>query len=156
MNMLHRACAILLALTATAAYGQTVTLPQVKNAGGSNVPSGAAVLTDSSGIEKGTAANPLAVATNGKQETFALVTANAPATAATTYGGSYVVSQSCATYGTVTVRYRGPDGATMLTMLTKTSADSTGGTLVSLASSAIVDATVSGTTGCNVTLARVP
>lgn len=38
------------------------TLPQVLNAGGSNVPSEGSLLIDSSGAEKGTVANPLVMA----------------------------------------------------------------------------------------------
>lgn len=94
--------------------------------------------------------------TTGFADSFGLAAANVPASAVTVAGGRYVVSQVCSAYGTLTVRYRGPDGATMLTLLSKTAADSGGGTLITLAAGAVIDATVSGTTGCNATLVRVP
>lgn len=100
---------------------------------------------------------PLPVA--ARQESVALASANTAAGLSTVYGGSYIASQTCTSYnsGTLTIRYRGPDGATMLTLLSKTASDATGGTLVSLGSNAVVDATLpAGSNGCNVTLARVP
>ena len=101
-----------------------------------------------------TEATPLPTAP--KREAYTLVSANAPAAPATVYGGQYVVTQGCAAYGTVTVRYRGPDGATMLPLLSRGASDSNGGTIVALGSAAMIDATVSGTTGCNVQIARLP
>lgn len=101
-----------------------------------------------------TANTPLPTA--GKQEAYMLISANVPMPPAILYGGQYVVTQQCATYGSVAVRYRGPDGATMQALLTKTAADSQGGSLVLLGSYAVVDATVSGATDCNVQIARVP
>lgn len=89
-------------------------------------------------------------------EVFSLVAANTPAAAATVYGGAYVLAQACTSYGTVTVRYRGPDGATMLPLLSKTAPDAGGGTLLSLGSGAVIDATITGGAGCNVSLSRVP
>lgn len=105
------------------------------------------------------AAHPLPVATNGRQESYSLAAGNTSSATQTIYGGGYVFSQSCTSYGGggLTLRYRGPDGATMMTLLTKTASDSAGGTLVSLASNAVVDVALpSGSTGCNATLARVP
>lgn len=99
-------------------------------------------------------ANPQVTA--GKQETFALVAANTPSSAATVYGGYYTLTQACTVYGSLTLRYRGPDGSTMLTMFTKTAADSGGGTLLSLAGGQVVDVTLTGTTGCNAQLGRNP
>ncbi|MFT3966550.1 MAG: hypothetical protein QM690_11790 [Sphingobium sp.] len=100
---------------------------------------------------------PLPVAL--RQESVALVTANIVASPATLLGGHYVVSQMCSAYngGSVQVRYRGADGATMLVLMGRTASDTTGGTLVSLGAGAVVDAVLpSGSTGCNVVLARVP
>jgi len=94
--------------------------------------------------------------TTGFADSFGLVAANVPASSVTVAGGRYVVSQLCSAYGTLSIRYRGPDGATMLTLLSKTAADSGGGTLVTLAAGAVIDATVSGATACNATLVRVP
>ncbi len=99
---------------------------------------------------------PLPVLTTNRTETIQLATANTAAAPVTLIGGSYVFTQGCATYGTVTLRYRGPDGATMTAMLSKTAADSGGGTIASFGTGAIVDVTLSGTTGCNATLARIP
>ena len=101
-----------------------------------------------------TPATPLPVA--DRQESFALVVANSSAAPATVYGGRYVVTQNCASYGTVSVRYRGPDGVAMATLFARTAADAGGGTLVTLGSNAVVDATVADATGCNVSLSRVP
>lgn len=94
--------------------------------------------------------------TGGKQEAFTLVSANTPAAAVTTYGGSYVLTQSCTAYGTLSLRYRGPDNSTMTAMLSKTATDTGGGTLIALGTGAVVDATVSGTSGCNAILTRIP
>mgnify|MGYP001167736498 FL=1 len=97
--------------------------------------------------------------TAAKQEAFQLVTANAPAAPATVYGGIYALSQSCASYngGALVLRYRGPDGATMLALHSLNTSDTGGGTLVSLGSGAVVDiALPSGSSACNAILARVP
>lgn len=51
--------------TRTADAQSTVVLPQVKNAGGSNVASQASVLTGADGLEKGTPANPIFVTGGG-------------------------------------------------------------------------------------------
>ncbi len=97
---------------------------------------------------------PLPVAT--RVEAFQLATANTAAPPVALVGGSYIWAQGCTGYGSVALRYRGPDGATMVTMVTKTAADSAGGTLVQLGGGAIVDVALSGTTGCSVSLTRVP
>lgn len=100
---------------------------------------------------------PLTV--GGKQEIFALATANAAASAATVYGGTYIFNQTCTSYnsGLLTLRYRGPDGATMLSLVSKSAADSSGGTQVALAASTVVDVTLpSGSTGCAANIAKVP
>jgi hypothetical protein len=91
-----------------------------------------------------------------KQEAFTLVAANEPAAPVVLYGGSYVLTQGCASYGAVTLRYRGPDGGSMVVLATKTAADAAGGTVYAFGSNAYVDAAVSGTTGCNVQIARLP
>lgn len=103
-----------------------------------------------------TASAPLPVLTINRAETFQLATANTPSAPVTLVGGSYILAQSCAAYGSVSLRYRGPDGGAMVAMVTKTAADSAGGTLVQLGGGAIVDVSLSGTTGCNVSLTRVP
>ncbi len=62
MKMLARAALLLLAFVAAApAAAQIVVLPQVKNAGGANVPSQGSVLIGSDGVEKGTVGNPIVV-----------------------------------------------------------------------------------------------
>jgi hypothetical protein len=99
-------------------------------------------------------AHPLPV--GDRQEAFALVSANAPAAPQTVFGGDYILAQSCAAYGTLALQVRGPDGATFQTIISKTASDSTGGTGLALGSLAVVQAVASGTTGCNVTLSRVP
>jgi hypothetical protein len=140
--------AAIMAATSPAA-AQVVTLPS-GNATGQAVGYGAVgdpfVPVDTN--------HPLPV--GGKQEAFALVTANTSAAAVTAYGGDYVFAQSCSVYGTVSLRVRGPDGGTMTAILSKTAADSAGGTGVALGANAVVDAVTSGTTGCDATLTRVP
>ncbi|KEQ54248.1 hypothetical protein [Sphingobium chlorophenolicum] len=90
------------------------------------------------------------------QERLVLVSGNEAAAARTVLGGRYILSQSCGAYGTLALRYRGADGATMLPLVTKGASDATTGTSVYLANAAVVDAAISGTTGCNAILSRVP
>lgn len=144
--------AVALACLSSAALSQTK-LPPVKDWAGSTIPGSASSLLDKDGMPIDIS-NPLPV--SGRQELITLATANVPATAVAVYGGTYVFSQGCASYGTLTLRYRGADGATMITMVTKTASDNAGGTLLSLGTNAIVDVAISGTTGCNATLARIP
>lgn len=101
-----------------------------------------------------TANAPMPVTT--RTETFNLVTNNTASPAVALWGGNYVLAQSCTTYGSVALRYRGPDGTTMIALVTKTAADTGGGTFVAFGTNAIVDVGLSGTAGCNVTLARIP
>ncbi|MDG6745529.1 hypothetical protein QCF01_14150 [Staphylococcus aureus] len=116
-------------------------------------PAGAAFVGADGQTYVATPATPLPVA--AKQESAALVSANVPAAAVTLYGGSYVLSQLCATYGSVALRYRAADGVTMTPLVTKVAADAVA-TVVQFGSGVVVDATVSGTTGCNVALSRIP
>ncbi|WP_343528769.1 hypothetical protein [Sphingomonas sp.] len=106
----------------------------------------------------GSSASPVTVTgvTTGFREAFQLASGNTASSPATLFGGAYVLTQGCTTYGTVTLRYRGPDGVTMIGMVSKTAADSGGGTVVSFGGGAIVDVSLSGTAGCNVALSRVP
>lgn len=101
---------------------------------------------------------PLPVA--ARQESVVLVAANSAAAAQAVYGGSYTFGQSCAAYngGSLALRYRGPDGTSMLTLVGKTMSDGNGGaTLVVLGSNAIVDVALpAGSVDCVATLARVP
>lgn len=141
------AAAILLAASSAAA--QTVELP-----GGYAPLSGigfGAVGGALTGVDPD---HPLPVA--DKQEAIALVSANVPAAPAIVYGGDYLLAQSCIGYGTLALRVRGPDGATMQVLLTKTGSDGAGGTGLALGSGAVVDVTLSGTSGCNATLSRIP
>lgn len=97
--------------------------------------------------------------TAGKQEVLPLATANAAATAVTAYGGDYLLSQTCASYGngSLALQVLGPDGATYQTVLTRSTADSTGPSGIVLGSSAVVRVTLpAGSTGCAATLSRVP
>jgi len=104
----------------------------------------------------GVAACNVGVTSGGVQEVIQLVTANVASAAQTVYGGNYIFSQTCTTYGTDALQVRGPDGATYQTVISLAASDTTGGTAVSLGSSALVKAVVTGTTGCNATLSRVP
>lgn len=149
----HYRRAIALALLIAPAMAHAQSKPVA--APGSFVPQGAIAYGASGAVATPvTPTSPLPVMTRG--ESFQLITANASAPAAGLVGGAYVFTQLCTGYGTVTLRYRGPDGATMIALLSKTAADSGGGTILSFGSNAIVDVTVSGTTGCNATLAKMP
>ena len=94
--------------------------------------------------------------TIGKQESFQLVAANVPSAAVTLAGGDYVLDQACASYGTVTFARLGPDASTYFTMGTYNASDIGNAHLFKFGSYAKVKVTVSGTTGCNVLIARVP
>ena len=101
--------------------------------------------------------NPFSTA--GKQESLALATANSAASLLTVYGGTYVFNQSCANYngGVLALRYRGADGATMVTLLSKVASDTSGGTMITLGSNSRVDVLLpSGSTACNASVVRVP
>lgn len=153
MNLLCWACVIALGCLSVPASAQIMQLPPAKDWAGRTVPGVSAALADKSGVAID-ATNPLPVAT--RVEAFQLATANTAAPPVALVGGSYIWAQGCTGYGSVALRYRGPDGATMVTMVTKTAADSAGGTLVQLGGGAIVDVALSGTTGCSVSLTRVP
>ncbi len=136
------------------AAGLAQTLPPI-GAPGSMIPLAGSAFTDADGRPRGVStATPLPTA--GKQELAALVTANTPAQPVTLFGGTYVFNQLCTAYGSVTLRYRAADGTTMLPLITKITADASGGTAVQFGSGQVVDAALAGTTGCNVTLARMP
>ena len=144
--------ALALALSPGVALGQSAPFAYVQNG---NAPIRAPCVVQAD-LTCAAVSSTYPMPTAAKQESVTLIAANTPASAATVYGGNYAFSQTCSAYGTLTLRYRGPDGATMLTLVSKTASDSTGATLVQLGSNAVVDATVSGTTGCNATLSRVP
>lgn len=92
----------------------------------------------------------------GTIEPVTLASANAATAPVALYGGSYVLNQFCTGYGSVTLRYRAADGATMLPLLSRAAADAGGGTPLQFASGQTVDVALSGTTGCFVTLNRIP
>lgn len=117
-----------------------ITLPD-----GSYITPPAFVPTDATGAPTGA----------GRQELVQLATSNTAAPAVAVFGGTYILTQACTAYGSVVLRYRGPDGATMVALLARTAAEA-GGTTVQLGSKQIVDVALTSTTGCNVTLARVP
>lgn len=154
MTLLRWAGAIALAcLLAAPAVGQT-TYPKII-APSTIVPPQGVAFADTDGSTKiASPATPLPVA--GRQEMVTLATANTAAPAATLYGGTYILNQACSAYGSVTLRYRSPDGATMLPLTTKSAPDSGGGSTIQFGSAQVVDVTLTGTTGCNVTLSRVP
>lgn len=141
--------ALALATCAGTAAAQTVTLPSGAAPGqaiGFGALSGPFTPVDPN--------HPLPVA--GRAEGFALAAANSAAAAVSVSGGDYILAQQCAAYGTVTLRGRGPDGASMVPLLTLSAADTGGGSGVTLGAGAVVDLVLSGTTGCNATLTRVP
>lgn len=61
------------------------------------------------------------------QEAFALASANVSAGPTPVFGGTYILNQTCASYGTVTFQALGPDGAAFQTAASYTSSTSTGG-----------------------------
>lgn len=89
------------------------------------------------------------------QENVALVTGNAAIAGQPIYGGRYIFAQACSGYGTVQLQAIGPDGTSWVTLLTLTGADSSGGTAIDLVPTT-VRAVLTGTSGCNAFLARVP
>ncbi len=97
---------------------------------------------------------PMPVAT--RAERLVLAGNNVAAAPATAVGGLYILNQSCGGYGSLTLRYLAADGVTMLPLLTRTVSDTGGGTNIYLGAGAMVDISLSGTTGCNAQLARVP
>ncbi|WP_433911134.1 hypothetical protein [Sphingomonas yabuuchiae] len=92
----------------------------------------------------------------GTIEPVTLATGNVANAPVALYGGNYVLNQFCAGYGSVTLRYRAADGATMLPLLSRVAADAGGGTPLQFASGQTVDVALTGTTGCFVTLNRIP
>lgn len=94
--------------------------------------------------------------TGGLREAFPLVSANVASAPVTVYGGDYIFCQTATAYGTVKLQVLGPDAATWLDVLSKASADTTGGTGVSLGSGAVVRVLLTSTSGAAATLARVP
>jgi hypothetical protein len=118
-----------------------ITLPD-----GSYITPSVTVTVDKDGTPVGPAA---------RDQSVPLATANAPSGPATLYGGNYILTQLCTGYGSVALRYRAPDGATMVTLTTKSSPD-TAGTLLQFGSGQVVDVALTSTTGCNVILSRVP
>ncbi len=91
-----------------------------------------------------------------QREAFQLVNANTSSAPVTIYGGDYILSQLCGSYGTLRLEVRGADGLTWLPLVTKTASDSGSGTGVALGSYAVVRVSVSGTAGCYASLSRVP
>jgi len=104
----------------------------------------------------GTVISLLKSIASGRRESFQLIAANTPSAAVTVFGGDYIISQTCTAYGTVTLQVLGPDGATWLTLGTFTGTDTGNGTGGTIGSYAQIRMTVSGTSGCNAVLARVP
>lgn len=151
MRLRFLAGAIALACSPAPSAGQ-VRLPPVKDWYGSTIPGGATALVDKDGKQIDLI-NPLPV--SGRQETAALATGNIAAPAATLYGGTYILTQACTAYGSVALRYRAPDGV-MVPLATKIVPDSGGGSVFQFGTSQIVDVLLTGTTGCNVILSRIP
>jgi hypothetical protein len=106
------------------------------------------------------------------QEKFTLATANAAGSDQATgtfvagagittrvYGGSYVLSQVCASYNanSLVLNVQAADNATFLPLVTKTGSDTTSGTSISLGAFSLVKVALpAGGTNCYVTLSRVP
>lgn len=85
--LLYLAGATALASAPVFAAAQTVSLPQIKNAGGANVPSQGSVLIGSDGTEKGTAANPVVVTGGGGGGSTPTGSAGAPNASVVTVQG---------------------------------------------------------------------
>lgn len=99
-------------------------------------------------------AKPLPVI--GKQESFKLVASNVPSAAVMVAGGDYILSQTCTGYGTVSFQVLGPDATTWLPLGSYTTSDTGSGHGFPLGSYAQVRISLSGTSGCNAILSRVP
>lgn len=140
MKLCLWAGAIALACSAVPATAQTQ-LPAVKDWAGRTVPANGTMLVDKTGVALDTSV-PLAAA-------------NTALPAVPLSGGTYVLTQLCTAYGSVALRYRAPDGVTMVTLLTRVAPDAAG-TVVQFGSGAIVDVLLTGATGCNATLSRIP
>ncbi len=107
--------------------------------------------------EKATPVTPATpLPTGGVREAYQLITANTPGASVKLYGGDYILSQLCSSYGSLRLEVLGADGLTWLPLVTKTASDSGSGTGVALGSYAAVRVTVSGTAGCYASLSRVP
>lgn len=89
-------------------------------------------------------------------ETFALATANVASASVTLFGGDYIFAQTCSAYGTDAFQVLGPDGTTWSNLASYTTTDSGNGHTATLGANAVVRVTLTGTTGCNVTLSRIP
>jgi hypothetical protein len=151
MTLLRWACALALACLSTPIAAQTY--PKII-APSTIVPPSGVAFTDIDGSTKvASPTSPLPIAE--RQESVVLATANTSIAPATLYGGTYVLTQACTAYGSVALRYRAPDG-TMLTLATKIVGDSGGGSTFQFGTAQIVDVLLTGTTGCNVTLSRIP
>ena len=98
-------------------------------------------------------AQPLPV---GVQESFQLAAANTPSAPVTLFGGDYILSQTCSGYGTLALQVLGADATTWSPLVTKSTADTAGGSGLSLGSYSVVRVALTGTTGCYANLARVP
>lgn len=85
-------------------------------------------------------------------ERITLIAGNTPAAPARLYGGRYVFLVTCTTYGTVTLRSYGADGTTTLVSGSYTA---NGAASFDMMAGQVVDATVSGATGCNAVIGRV-
>ncbi|MGW8141852.1 hypothetical protein [Sphingomonas zeae] len=151
MRVLFRAGAMALACCSAGVRAQS--LPQIVPPSNIIPPAGVAFIGADGKSYIAAPATPLPVA--GKQETVALASANTAVPAVALYGGTYILNQSCGAYGTVALRYRAADGSTMVTLLTRSVAD-VAGTAVQFGSGQVVDVALTGTTGCNVTLSRMP
>lgn len=87
-----------------------------------------------------------------ENERVTLIAGNAPAGPVKLYGGRYVFLVTCTTYGTVTLRSYGADGTTTLVSGSYTA---NGAASFDMMAGQVVDATVSGATGCNAVIGRV-
>jgi hypothetical protein len=99
---------------------------------------------------------PIPIKAVPRTEAIQLISAGVSAGAQTLMGGRYAFAQGCLNYRgqSVSLRYRGPDGTTMQTAATKSSADTS---LVEVPAGAVIDATVpSAAIGCNASMTRIP
>ncbi|CAM3285188.1 MULTISPECIES: hypothetical protein [Sphingomonas] len=121
------------------------------------VPPSGVAYSDADGSTKvASPATPLPVTAVARTEAVQLIAASSSTGTQTLFGGSYAFAQSCINYNgqSITLRYRGPDGATMQTAATKTATDVS---LVAVPAGAVMDATVpSAAIGCNASMTRIP
>lgn len=148
MSLLRRAALLLLVAEPAPIGAQVVvTLPPTQSATGSPTSFPGTFLINADGSIG---------AVGGVRESFKLASGNVPSAPVAVFGGSYILSQQCSSYGTLEFQVLAPDGTTWQVILSKQATDGGGGTALTLGSYARARVVLTGTSACSATLARVP